>query len=72
MFGSLQRGEGARKAYNIFHPLTYEGAVDIDEIKDEVMLKATIAQISSYGQTPRLLFRRPHPERVYRVISLDS
>lgn len=64
MFGALQRGDAARKAYNVFHPLTYEGAVDIDDIKDEVLRKATIAQISSYGQTPRLLFRRSHPEKV--------
>jgi hypothetical protein len=40
--------------------------VDIDNIKDEVSRKATIAQISSYGQTPRQLFRRPHPARVWR------
>ncbi len=33
MFGALQRGEGARKAYNVFHPLTYEGAVDVDNIE---------------------------------------
>ncbi len=36
------------------------------KLQDEVMRKATIAQISSYGQTPRQLFRRPHPERIWR------
>ncbi|ELR13959.1 Beige/BEACH domain containing protein [Acanthamoeba castellanii str. Neff] len=66
MYGALQRGDAARKAYNVFHPLTYEGAVEVDSIQDEVMRKATIAQISSYGQTPRLLFRRAHPEKVWR------
>lgn len=65
VFGALQCGEGARKAYNIFHPLTYEGAVDVDSIEDNVVRHATIAQISSYGQTPRQLFRRPHPEKVF-------
>jgi hypothetical protein len=66
MYGALQRGDAARKAFNVFHPLTYEGAVEVDSIQDEVMRKATIAQISSYGQTPRLLFRRPHSEKVWK------
>jgi len=66
VFGALQCGEGARKAYNIFHPLTYEGAVDVDSIEDNVVRHATIAQISSYGQTPRQLFRRPHPEKMWK------
>ena len=54
-----QTGEEAYKAYNVFHPYTYEGAVDIDSITDEVMREATIAQISAYGQTPTKLFKKP-------------
>ena len=50
-------------AHNLFHPLTYEGAVDVDAIEDDVMRRATIAQISSYGQTPKQLFTKPHPRR---------
>ena len=30
IFGFKQRGEAARLASNVYHPLTYEGAVDID------------------------------------------
>ncbi len=44
-----QQGEEAISAKNVFHPLTYEGAVDIDSIEDKVQKEATIAQISSYG-----------------------
>ena len=47
------QGAAALAAYNVFHPLTYEGAVDVDTIADPVMRAATIAQISSYGQVCR-------------------
>ena len=36
MFGYKQRGDAAEKALNMFYPLTYEGAVDIDKITDEI------------------------------------
>jgi hypothetical protein len=52
-------GEEAYKAYNVFHPLTYEGAVDVDTIEDDVKRAAAIAQIGSYGQTPTQLFTKP-------------
>jgi len=58
IFGSKQMGEEAEKALNLFHPLTYEGAVDADKIDDEVQRTATIAQISSYGQTPARIFKK--------------
>ena len=54
-----QSGEEAFKACNVFHPLTYEGAVDVDTIDDELKRAATIAQIASYGQTPTRLFKKP-------------
>jgi len=63
MFGYKQTGEEAVAAKNVFHHLTYEGAVDIDAIEDVISKEATIAQISSYGQTPKQLFKKPHPER---------
>jgi hypothetical protein len=55
-------------AHNLFHPLTYEGAVDVDAIEDDVMRRATIAQISSYGQTPKQLFSKPHVRRRVRPL----
>lgn len=68
IFGYKQSGSSAYAARNLFHPLTYEGAVDIDSITDEVLLRATIAQISSYGQTPTQLFRKPHPTRTWKAV----
>jgi hypothetical protein len=63
IFGCKQQGEEAIANYNVFHPLTYEGLIDIDTITDTVIKEATIAQISSYGQTPKQLFKKPHPEK---------
>ena len=36
IFGAKQRGEAALEADNLFHPLTYEGAVDLDAVEEEV------------------------------------
>ncbi|EGC29360.1 hypothetical protein DICPUDRAFT_159064 [Dictyostelium purpureum] len=63
MFGYKQQGEAAAKAFNMFFPLTYEGAVDIDSIEDQLTRDATIAQIHSYGQTPKQIFTKPHPKK---------
>ena len=34
-----QRGKEAEEACNVFYYLTYEGAVDLDQIKDPTQLK---------------------------------
>jgi len=66
IFGYKQRGSEAQKAVNVFYYLTYEGAVDIDKIEDPVERRATIAQISNFGQTPQQLFTKPHPKKAVR------
>ncbi len=63
IFGYKQKGKDAEEAINIFYYLTYEGAVDIDAITNDVDRQATIAQISNFGQTPHQLFTTPHPKR---------
>jgi hypothetical protein len=63
IFGSAQLGDAAVKALNVFHPYTYEGAVDIDSVTDPLERDAVITQINSYGQTPKQLFKKPHPQR---------
>eukprot|EP01121_Diplochlamys_sp_Union-15-3_P019956 TRINITY_DN7642_c0_g1_i1.p1 TRINITY_DN7642_c0_g1~~TRINITY_DN7642_c0_g1_i1.p1 ORF type:complete len:629 (+),score=81.03 TRINITY_DN7642_c0_g1_i1:50-1888(+) len=63
IFGYQQTGEEAIKAYNVFYPLTYEGAKDINAITDPVTKQATIAQINNYGQTPKQIFYKPHLAR---------
>jgi hypothetical protein len=63
IFGYKQRGKPAVEALNVFYHLTYEGAVDIDRVPDPSMKAAILAQINHFGQTPRLLFVKPHPKR---------
>lgn len=47
----------------MFHPLTYEGSVDIDSISDPIQKRAMELQINEFGQTPKQLFKIPHPPR---------
>lgn len=63
IFGYKQKGKDALEAYNLFHPLTYEGYVNIQDVKDPLERRQIIAQIENYGQTPSQLLQRPHPKR---------
>ncbi len=63
IFGFKQTGEEAVKADNLFYPLTYEGAVDIEKVKDATERASIRAQIREFGQTPRKIFDTPHPAR---------
>ncbi|OLL25615.1 Beige 1 [Neolecta irregularis DAH-3] len=63
VFGCRQRGDAAVKATNVFHHLSYEGAIDLDTIEDTVERLATIGIIHNFGQSPRQIFNRPHPKR---------
>ncbi len=42
--------------------------MNVDTIDDPLMREATIAQISSYGQTPKLLFTSKHPPKNYNKL----
>ena len=63
MFGYQQKGEEALKADNLFHPLSYEGTVDLEKITDPVERIAMEMQIMEFGQTPKQLFVKPHPAK---------
>ena len=47
----------------VFHYLTYEGMVDLDKITDPIEKNALKLQINEFGQTPKQLFKIPHPSR---------
>ena len=51
------------QAANIFYYLTYEGAVDLDTMDDELQRSAIEDQIANFGQTPIQIFRKRHPRR---------
>ncbi|KAI0746713.1 beach-domain-containing protein [Daedaleopsis nitida] len=55
--------QGDPESYNVFHPLSYEGAIDLDAITDDLEREATVGIIHNFGQTPRKIFASPHPNR---------
>ncbi|KAK3745479.1 hypothetical protein RRG08_018697, partial [Elysia crispata] len=63
IFGFQQRGEEALKADNLFYYLTYEGAIDLDSIESDAERRSMETQIMEFGQTPKQLFKTPHPQR---------
>ncbi|KAF8696543.1 Beach protein, partial [Rhizoctonia solani] len=52
------------ESFNVFHPLSYEGTIDLDSITDPMERDATVGIIHNFGQTPRKLFTSPHPPRM--------
>ncbi|KAI8082151.1 hypothetical protein BDF21DRAFT_338087 [Thamnidium elegans] len=67
IFGCKQQGPAAIDSLNVFHHVSYEGAVDLDAITDIVEKTATIGIINNFGQTPRQLFKKAHPMRTPSV-----
>ncbi|CAL1540510.1 unnamed protein product [Lymnaea stagnalis] len=63
IFGYKQCGPPAVEAVNVFHHLFYEGNVDIYSIDDPLKKNATIGFINNFGQIPKQLFKRPHPQK---------
>ncbi|KAJ1299892.1 hypothetical protein OPQ81_005012 [Rhizoctonia solani] len=61
IWGYKQRDPGS---LNVFHPLSYEGTIDLDSITDPMERDATVGIIHNFGQTPRKLFNSPHPPRM--------
>ena len=63
IFTSFFGNEMGLQAANIFYYLTYEGAVDLDIMEDELQRSAIEDQIANFGQTPIQIFRKKHPRR---------
>ena len=67
IFGYRQRGQEASDSDNLFYPLCYEGAVDLDKITDLNERYAHEVQISEFGQIPKQIFTSPHPQRYSNI-----
>jgi hypothetical protein len=63
IFGFRQTGKEAEESLNIFHPVTYEGVVDIDSVENEKHKQVILEKIQQFGQTPGQLFTEPHPQK---------
>eukprot|EP01084_Bolivina_argentea_P140900 247641_1 len=64
IFGYKQSGREAEIACNVFHPYTYSDNVDLDKISDESEKEVILQIISEFGQTPMLIFKKPHRVRL--------
>ncbi|XP_049599070.1 neurobeachin a isoform X21 [Syngnathus scovelli] len=62
IFGYKQRGPEAVRALNVFNFLSYEGAVNLDNL-DAAQREVMEAQIQACGQIPSQLLIEPHPPR---------
>ena len=67
-----QKGPAAVEANNVFHYLTYEGAVDVASITDARQRVALELQINEFGQCPRQIFMTPHPSRLVCPAAADA
>lgn len=65
VFGFKQRGEAAVENLNVFHHLSYHGAIDLDSLVDKNERAITTNIIHNFGQTPHQVFTKPHPVREY-------
>lgn len=72
IFGYKQRGDEALKADNLFYYLCYEGAVNLDSIKNYSERKSLEIQIQEFGQIPSLLFTAPHLPRAKKADLLHN
>lgn len=63
IFGYKQNGQPAVDSLNVFHHLSYDGAINLDSISDDTERQAVIGMINNFGQTPQMLFPTPHPPR---------
>ncbi|TKS82883.1 Neurobeachin Lysosomal-trafficking regulator 2 [Collichthys lucidus] len=62
IFGYKQRGPEAVRALNVFDFLSYEGAVNLDNL-DAAQREVIEIQIQACGQVPSQLLIEPHPPR---------
>ncbi|XP_075213392.1 protein FAN-like [Lycorma delicatula] len=69
IFGYKQSGKEAENAHNLFYYLCYEGAVDLDSVSDWSQRHGLEVQIMEFGQIPKQIFTKPHPQRtcIYKI-----
>jgi Beige/BEACH domain len=65
IFGFKQNGEKAAEFDNLFHHFTYENNINLDNYTSDEKISYMI-QILEFGQTPKQLFKFPHPKKRIR------
>jgi factor associated with neutral sphingomyelinase activation len=57
---------------NVFHPCTYQHKVKQSVLNDPVQRRAFEVQISEFGQTPKQIFFKKHPQKYSDVFKPTS
>jgi len=52
----------------VFYYLCYEGAVDLNNVRDWNQRHALEVQIMEFGQIPKQIFEKPHPPKTCLLI----
>lgn len=68
IFGYKQRGENAVEAVNVFDRLSYPGAINLENIDNEIERRAVTSIIHNFGQTPLQIFDKPHAKRIFQGV----
>ncbi|KAK8898685.1 hypothetical protein M9Y10_000977 [Tritrichomonas musculus] len=84
IFGDKSRGQNARDAKNLFHPLCYAPVRkhrdisgtedgDLESLEDDVSREASIISIINFGQCPQQVMNKAHPQikysKYWRILS---
>lgn len=56
--------------FTVFFHLCYEGAVDLDTVRDINDRHGLEVQIMEFGQIPKQVFTLPHPKRLTSTVNL--
>ncbi|CAG8836466.1 21747_t:CDS:2, partial [Gigaspora margarita] len=72
VFEYKQQEQLAIDAINVFHHLSYEGAIDLDTISDLVERLVTTRIIHNFSQIPCQLFTRSHLARPFDTNNLNN
>ncbi len=65
LFKILFFNQAAIEAYNVFYYMTYENTVEFEKWDNSNDINAILDQINEYGQTPKQIFFKSHPERKF-------
>uniref|UniRef100_A0A8B9LHN3 WDFY family member 4 n=1 Tax=Astyanax mexicanus TaxID=7994 RepID=A0A8B9LHN3_ASTMX len=63
IFGYRQQGPAAVEALNTFHPYFYTDRHDAESMKNPLKKSTVLGYVSNFGQIPKQLFTKPHPNR---------
>ena len=72
VFGYKQKGREAIAALNVFPHYSYEGNIDIDSLDDPIIRESAIQSAQNFGQTPKMIERKPFAQRMVQVALKDK